>query len=63
MTIISLLFHRIRFAPYYFHERFGERISWGKLKHPRADLPIKGILTPADMEAVREKLRTLGCIE
>jgi len=63
MTIITLLFHGIRFVLYYFHERFWERISWGKLKHPLADLPVKGTLTPADMEAVREKLRTLGYIE
>lgn len=63
MTIITVLFHGIRFVLYYYHERFWERVQWGRLTHPLANLPVKGELTPADMEAVREKLRQLGYMD
>ncbi len=62
-TIITLLFHGIRFVLYYFHERLWERFRWGRITHPLANLPVKGELTPADMEAVREKLRQLGYVD
>ena len=63
MTIITVLFHGIRFVLYYFHERWWEKIQWGRIKHPLADLPVKGELSPADLDAVREKLRALGYVE
>ncbi|MFH1861783.1 MAG: DUF2061 domain-containing protein [bacterium] len=63
MTIITVLFHGLRLILYYYHERLWERISWGKLKHPLADLPVKGKLTPEDLEVVREKLRSLGYLD
>ena len=62
-TIITILFHGIRFITYYIHERIWERIEWGKLRHPLADLPVKGELTPGDKEIVRDKLRALGYID
>ncbi|MEW5692936.1 MAG: DUF2061 domain-containing protein [Candidatus Hydrogenedentota bacterium] len=60
MTIITLLFHSIRVILYYIHERVWEHINWGRLKHPLAEIPIKGKLSPADMDIIREKLKELG---
>jgi uncharacterized membrane protein len=63
MTTITLLFHGIRLILYYYHERIWERISWGKVKHPLADLPVTRGLTPEDLHIVREKLRGMGYID
>ena len=63
MTTITVLFHCIRVILYYYHERIWGRISWGKLKHPLAELPVTRNLTPADLELVRDKLRALGYID
>jgi len=63
MTIITALFHGIRIVLYYFHERVWERISWGRIKHPLAELPVEGKLDPRDMEIIERKLRDLGYIE
>lgn len=63
MTIITILFHTIRVILYYFHERIWEQIPWGRMKHPLAELPVKGKLTTADMKIVREKLKALGYID
>jgi len=63
MTTITLLFHGIRLVLYYYHERVWERISWGKVKHPLAELPVTRGLTPEDLETVREKLRGMGYID
>ena len=63
MTVITLLFHSIRLVLYYYHERWWERISWGKIKRPLAELPVNKKLTPEDLEIVEEKLRSLGYIE
>ncbi len=62
MTIITLIFHSFRFVMYYFHERVWEHISWGKIKHPLADLPVKGRLAKEDLELIKEQLKTLGYI-
>ncbi len=45
---------------YYFHERLWLRISWGKLKHPLADLVLKKELTPEDKKLIQQRLRELG---
>ena len=63
MSLITILFHGIRLVLYYYHERAWERISWGRLKHPLASLPVKQQLTPEDMETVREHLKQLGYVE
>ncbi|MBM3242561.1 DUF2061 domain-containing protein [Candidatus Poribacteria bacterium] len=63
MTTITILFHGIRMVLYYFHERFWERISWGRLKHPLSDLPVKEKLTPDDLKIVAEKLKELGYMD
>jgi len=63
MTLITVLFHSIRVVLYYFHERAWERISWGKLKHPLSDLPVKQKPTPEDLEIIAQKLRELGYID
>jgi len=63
MTIITVVFHSIRLVLYYYHERAWERISWGKIKHPLADLAVKQELAPEDLEIVSEQLRALGYID
>ena len=63
MSIITALFHSIRVVLYYYHERVWEHVSWGRVKHPLADLPVKQRLAPEDMETVREHLRELGYID
>jgi len=64
MTVITILFHGIRLVLYYFHERIWEQhISWGKIKHPLACLPVQRKLTPEDHKTIEEKLRDLGYIE
>jgi len=63
MAIITTLFHGIRFVLYYYHERLWLRISWGKISHPLACLPVKGELTPEDREIIADKLRALGYID
>jgi uncharacterized membrane protein len=63
MAVITVIFHGIRVVLYYFHERAWERISWGRLQHPLAVLPVDRELTPEDLQEVREKLRSLGYID
>ena len=55
-TGIALIFPAIRLVLYYFHERFWERISWGRLKHPLSHLPVRNDLTREDLEAIRSLL-------
>lgn len=45
---------------YYLHERTWNRIIWGKLKHPLANLAVKKELAPEDMEIIRQRLKDLG---
>jgi uncharacterized membrane protein len=63
MTIITIIFHGIRLVLYYFHERLWERISWGKIDHPLAELRVKKKLTKDDLNIIKEKLRSLGYID
>ena len=63
MTIVTVLFHGLRVVMYYFHERVWENISWGKVKHPLADLPVKTPLSPTDLEIIANRLKALGYIE
>ncbi len=49
---ITALFHVIRLVLYYWHERLWERVVWGKLKHPLADLPVRNDLTAQDLEVI-----------
>jgi uncharacterized membrane protein len=63
MSVITVLFHGIRVILYYYHERAWEHISWGRVQHPLAGLPVKQRLTPEDMEAVREHLKQLGYVD
>lgn len=61
-TWITSIFHTLRFALYYLHERWWERISWGRIKHPLSHLPVKKDLTPEDHEAIRNFLRERKCL-
>ena len=63
MTSITVLFHGIQVIMYYYHERWWERISWGRPKHPLAELPVKGDVAPEDLEIIRKKLKNLGYLE
>ncbi len=63
MTIITIIFHSIRLVLYYFHERLWEQISWGKIKHPLAELPVNKKLTREDFNIIKEKLKTLGYLD
>jgi len=63
MAVITVIFHGIRLILYYLHERVWEQVDWGRAKHPLSALPVDRELTPADLEEVREKLRTLGYID
>ena len=58
--MITLVFHIIRIILYYFHERFWERITWGKIKHPLSVLSVKGELLPEHLEIIRKNLISLG---
>lgn len=53
---ITALFHGIRVVLYYLHERLWDRISWGKLQHPLARLPVRKDLTSEDYEIIRRLL-------
>jgi len=63
MTIITILFHAIRMAMYYFHERIWQHISWGKEKHPLASIPVTKNLKPQDQKIIEDKLRDLGYLD
>jgi len=63
MTIITIIFHSIRLVLYYFHERLWERISWGKIKHPLAELPVNKKLTKEDFKIIKDKLKSLGYLD
>lgn len=63
VTLITIVFHSIRFVFYYFHERIWDRVSWGRIKHPLSDLPVKKKLTSKDLNIVKEKLKELGYID
>lgn len=63
MTIITVLFHGTRVIMYYYHERWWEHISWGRLKHPLSDVPVKKKLAPEDIELITERLKKLGYID
>ncbi len=63
MTVITLLFHGIRVVLYYYHERLWQRVSWGRLDHPLAELPVKNKLSTEDLERIEEELRTLGHLD
>jgi uncharacterized membrane protein len=48
---------------YYLHERIWHKIPWGKEEHPLSIFPIKGDITPEDMEKIRSQLQELGYID
>ena len=40
-----------------------QKIDWGRVKHPLAELPVKGKLEPKDMGVIRSTLKELGYID
>lgn len=63
VTTITLAFHCIQTALYYFHERMWERIEWGKIKHPLSEFDVAKHLDPDDRRIIEAKLRELGYID
>jgi len=63
MSAITLLFHGIQTVLYYYHERMWERVSWGRVKHPLAEIPVSRPLNPEDLRMLHEKLQALGYID
>ena len=57
---VTVVFTVVRLFLYYVHERAWEKVRWGKIQHPLAELPVKEKLTPEDMEIIRQKLGELG---
>ncbi|MBM4144484.1 MAG: DUF2061 domain-containing protein [Lentisphaerae bacterium] len=62
-TVITAVFHALRFVLYYYHERCWARIAWGTTPHPLSHLPVKRHLTPEDHAAVAKLLRDRDCLE
>jgi uncharacterized membrane protein len=60
MVSITLIFNGLRIFLYYIHERIWDRISWGRVRHPLADLPVKRPLSPEDRRALQEFLGERG---
>jgi uncharacterized membrane protein len=52
-TGITFFFHALRFALYYWHERIWDRIDWGRITHPLADLRMRPNLTAEDHTIIR----------
>ncbi len=61
-TVITAVFHSLRFVLYYYHERLWARIPWGRVDHPLSCLPVRDGLTPEDYAAVRHLLKDRNCL-
>lgn len=48
---------------YYVHERVWQKVSWGKKKHPLADIPVTRTLDPEDREMIEQQLKNLGYMD
>lgn len=48
---------------YYIHERIWHKISWGRERHPLSSIPVKGEITPEDMDKIKAQLRELGYLD
>ena len=63
VTAITLLYHGIQVVVYYLHERVWERISWGLVKHPLAEIPVNRQLSAEDKKSLIEHLKQLGYLD
>lgn len=48
---------------YYVHERAWHKVSWGRKKHPLADIPVTRELDPEDREKIEQQLKNLGYMD
>jgi uncharacterized membrane protein len=48
---------------YYLHERVWHKVSWGRKRHPLADIPVTRELDPIDREKIEQQLRNLGYMD
>ena len=63
ITVITILFHSIRLILYYIHDRIWNRISWGVIKHPLANINLNRQLTEEDRKIIKVQLRNLGYVD
>ncbi len=63
VTLITLIFHGVRFVLYYFHERVWDRVEWGKIRHPLSGFDVTEHLTPEDRRVIETKLKELGYMD
>lgn len=61
-TVITAVFHTLRFILYYFHERAWAHVGWGKHTHPLSHLPVREDLSTEDHEAIRSLLDERKCL-
>lgn len=61
-TIITSVFHVLRFVLYYYHERAWSKVAWGRELHPLSHLPVRTDLTPGDHEAIEKLLKERKCL-
>lgn len=50
----------VKIILFYLHERIWEKVSWGRVKHPLSEIPLKTKLTQQDLTTIRNKLKELG---
>ncbi len=55
-TVITAVFHTLRFLLYYSHERLWARVKWGRINHPLAHLHIREDVTLDDIEEIKKIL-------
>jgi uncharacterized membrane protein len=62
-TVITAVFHTVRFLLYYYHERWWAHVTWGRKAHPLSYLPVRDDMTHGDHEAVKRLLKERNCLE
>jgi len=48
---------------YYIHERFWEKIKWGKMSHPLEILKVKKNINEDDLKKIKEQLKNMGYMD
>ena len=60
MATITLIFNGLRVFLYYLHERIWDQVTWGRTRHPLADIPVQRTLAPEDRKALEDVLCERG---
>lgn len=56
-TVITVVFHTLRFFLYYYHERVWEVVKWGRSTHPLSIFPVRHDLAPEDHKVIGDFLK------